>query len=204
MKKTKDKLFLLSGVFCACLIISNILAFKTFCIGCITLPAAVVVFPLVYIVNDALTEVYGYEKARQVIWLGFGLNAVAVVAYQIAILLPAPEYFTGQEAFATVLSNSGRILLASFAGYLAGSLLNAKTMAILKERTSLFARCVISTLFGEGVDALLFISIAFVGQMPLKTLFGMIIAQALAKTLYEIIIYPATRKVIKKVQNDIE
>lgn len=197
--KTKTELFsILTAIFCTCLIISNILAFKTFTLADITLPCAVILFPLVYIVNDILAEVYGYEKARKVIFLGFILNLLAVICYQIAICLPAPEYFTGQEAFATVLGNSLRVLLASFTAYIVGSLVNAKVMTVMKQKAEkhLFSRCILSTFCGEGLDAIIFITIAFYGTMPLIALISMIIAQALFKTVYEIIIYPATWKTI--------
>lgn len=191
-----------TGFFCACLIISNILAFKTFEIYMITLPCAVIIFPITYIVNDVLTEVYGYEKVRKVIFLGFILNLIAVIAYKIAIALPAPSYFTGSEAFEMVLGNSLRVLIASFLAYLIGSLVNSYVMSKLKqwEEKYLFARCILSTLCGEGLDAIIFISIAFIGTMPAEALIIMIIAQALFKTIYEIIIYPLTRYIINKVK----
>ena len=96
---TKTKLYqILTGVFVACLLISNILAAKTFTIGSIILPTAVIIFPLVYIVNDVLAEIYGFKKAKDIIILGFILNALAVVAYSIAIILPAPDYATDAAA----------------------------------------------------------------------------------------------------------
>lgn len=203
MTYTKTELFsILTALFCTSLIISNILAFKTFSIYEITLPCAVIIFPIVYVVNDVLAEIYGYEKARRVIFLGFILNLLAVICYQIAIVLPAPSYFTGQEAFATVLGNSLRILLASFAAYIIGSLVNAKIMTVMKVKAekNLFLRCITSTLCGEGLDAIIFITIAFYGTMPAIALITMIIAQALFKTVYEIIIYPVTRKVIADIK----
>jgi len=196
---TKLELYsILTGIFCACLIISNILAFKTFTFFDIILPCAVIIFPLTYIISDVLAETYGIRKTRQVIFLGFLLNLLAVIAFQIAIWLPAPAFFTGSEAFETVLSNSFRVLLASFLAYLVGSLLNAHIMVWLKEKSEkyLFFRCIVSTLCGEGVDAIIFISIAFFGTMPLIALVGMIVAQAIVKTVYEIIVYPVTRRTI--------
>lgn len=201
---TKTSLFpILCAVFCACLLISNILAAKTFTLTeQIILPCAVIIFPIVYIVNDVLAEIYGFKKARQVIFLGFLLNLLAVISYNIAILLPAPVFYTGSEAFATILGNTFRVLVASFLAYLLGSLINSYTMVRLKEKAEkyLFFRCIFSTLLGEGTDALLFISIAFYGTMPLTALITMIIAQALFKTGYEIVIYPVTRKVITSIR----
>lgn len=204
MKKTKTELYqILTGVFVACLLISNILAAKTFVVGEIVLPTAVIIFPLVYIVNDVLAEIYGFEKTRNIIIFGFFLNALAVAVYSLAILLPAPIFAAeGAAAFALTLGSTWRLLLASFTAYLVGSFINAFVMVRMKKMFDryLMARCVLSTLIGEGLDALIFISIAFIGTMPLSSLFIMIIAQAAFKTVYEIIVYPVTRAVIKKVQ----
>lgn len=204
IKPTKTEVYsILTGMFCASLIISNILAFKTFSFyGDIVLPCAVIIFPLTYIINDVLAEVYGFSKAKTVILLGFLMNLVAVLCYTIAILLPSPVYFDGQEAFALVLSNTPRILIASFIAYLVGSLLNSYSMVKMKEKYEphLFGRCICSTIIGEGVDACLFITIAFFGTMPNTMLLIMIIAQATFKTVYEIIIYPFTRYVINKIK----
>ena len=200
---TKTELYaMLTGVFTACLIVSNIIAGKTFDFFSFTLPCGVVIFPVIYIVNDVLAEVYGYEKARKVILLGFLMNLVAVICYNITILLPAPAFFENSDAFAVVLGSTFRLLVASFAAYLVGSLVNAKLMVVLKrwDEDRLFLRCIVSTLFGEGLDAVIFIFIGFFGTMPLEALVLMIAAQALFKTVYEIIVYPLTRHVINGVK----
>lgn len=197
----KENLYgILSGVFCASLIISNILAFKTFMIGNFVLPTAVILFPIVYITNDILAEIFGYEKTKQVVITGFIMNIIAVIGYNIAIALPAPSYFTGQEAFSLVLSNTLRVLIASMSAYMIGSLVNAKVMEKMKNKfkDKLMLRCVISTLVGEGLDALIFITIAFLGTMPITTLLVMILCQATFKTLYEIVCYPVTKVLIEK------
>lgn len=199
MKKT-DRLSIISGVFCASLIISNILAFKTFTVLGITLPAAVIIFPVVYITNDVLTEVYGFPKARSVIFTGFAMNLVAVLSYQLAVFLPASNSFTGQQAFSQVLGNSWRVLIASFLAYICGSLLNAKIMDRMKNGKSLMLRCVLSTLFGESADAVIFITVSFLGTIPASVLCIMILSQALFKTVYEIIVFPITKIVIKKIK----
>lgn len=198
--KKNDVFAILSGVFCASLIVSNILAFKTFEVFQIVLPTAVILFPIVYITNDVLAEVFGYPKARQVILTGFCINLVAVLVYNAAIALPAPAYFTGQEAFRAVLGNTLRVLAASMAAYLVGSLANARIMEQMKNGKSLMGRCVLSTLIGESLDALIFITIAFAGTMPMQELLQMVIAQAAFKTIYEILFYPITKKVICKVK----
>ena len=203
---TKTKLFsVITALFCSCLIISNVLAGKTFALtSSIVLPCAVIIFPVVYIVNDVLSEVYGFKKAREVIFLGFGINVLAVIAYSIAILLPSPVFAAEiGEAFKTVLGSTPRILLASFLAYLAGSLVNAKVMVLMKAKhgeNKLALRCIFSTLIGEGIDACIFITIAFLATMPFNSLLVMIIAQALFKTLYECIVYPVTKIIIQKVK----
>jgi uncharacterized integral membrane protein (TIGR00697 family) len=157
------------------------------------------IFPVVYIVNDLLAEVYGLRTATQMVLLGFVMNLLAVVCYTVAIALPAPPYATeGAAAFAMTLGSTPRILLASFAAYLVGSMLNAFIMVRMKEHMAdaLAFRCIFSTLVGEGMDATVFITIAFMGLMPTSDLLVMIVAQALLKTGYEVIMYPVTRKVI--------
>ena len=200
LKKTKTELYqMLTGIFVGCLLVSNILAAKTFTLGSIVLPTAVIIFPIVYIVNDVLAEVYGYAKAKSVICLGFIVNAVAVIAYNIAILLPAPVFASDiAGAFEMVLGNTFRMLVASFAAYIVGSLVNAKVMVWLKDKNEkyLMFRCMTSTLIGEGLDAFIFISIAFYGTMPLSALVVMILAQAAFKTIFEVIAFPVTRIVI--------
>lgn len=201
-KLSKNLLFtILSGIYCASLIISNILAFKTFTIGgWLILPTAVIVFPIVYIVNDVMSEIYGFKKTRLVIFTAFSMNIIAVVAYNLAIILPAPVFFTGQEAFQTVLSTTFRILIASLAAYLVGSLSNSLVMNKMKQanESRLMWRCILSTLVGEGLDALIFITLAFIGTMPIIDLIIMIVGQAIFKTLYELVVYPITRIVILK------
>lgn len=196
----KNNLYaVLSGVFCAALIVSNIISFKTFELFGIVLPTAVIIFPIVYITNDVLAEVYGYQMAKRVIWTGFAMNAVAVLAYTVAIALPAPVFFEGQEAFAYVLGNTFRAFCASMAAYIVGSLVNAKIMEKMKGKSGLMTRCVASTAAGEGLDAFIFITIAFIGTMPLASMAQMIVAQAVFKTLYEVVCYPVTKRVIARV-----
>lgn len=201
---TKTDLYaILVGIFCAGLIISNIIASKTFEFFWITLPCGVIIFPLIYIVNDVLAECYGFKKARRAIYLGFFMNLIAVICYNVTMFLPAPAYFTGDGAFHTVLGSTLRLLVASFAAYLIGSLINAKLMVYLKGKyeNKLFFRCISSTFAGEGMDALIFITIGFLGTMHVSALLTMIVAQALFKTAYEVVVYPLTRHVIHNVKD---
>ena len=193
---------IITALFCGCLIISNILASKTFSLYDIILPCGVVIFPLVYIVGDVLTEIYGFTLAKRTIYLGFIINLIAVIAYQIAIFLPGTDSITS-NAFSIILGSTPRILIASLISYLVGSYVNAYFMKILKERYTdyLFARCSISTLFGEGLDAIIFITIAFAGLMPNEVLITMIICQGAFKIIYEIIVYPITRTVINWIKS---
>ena len=193
---------IITALFCGCLIISNILASKTFSLYDIILPCGVVIFPLVYIVGDVLTEIYGFKLAKRTIYLGFIINLIAVIAYQIAIFLPGTDLATS-NAFNIILGSTPRILIASLISYLVGSYVNAYFMKILKERYTnyLFARCSISTLFGEGLDAIIFITIAFAGLMPNEVLITMIICQGAFKIIYEIIVYPITRTVINWIKS---
>lgn len=112
---------IITGIFCGCLIVSNILASKTFSLYDIILPCAVVIFPIVYIVGDVLTEIYGFTLAKRTIYLGFIMNLIAVIAYQIAMFLPGTDIAT-TNAFNIVLGSTPRILIASFISYLVGSM----------------------------------------------------------------------------------
>lgn len=193
-------------VYVACLLISNVTAVKTFSLGPFNLPAAVLLFPVVYIVNDLLAEVYGFKKARRAIYLGFALNLFMVLYFALAIALPAGPFFGAQEAFATILGSTPRMLIASLVAYLVGSTLNAKIMVSLRDASrgaggvALFCRCILSTLVGELCDSLIFITIAFVGSMPYSQILIMVVTQAMFKTLYEMVIFPATNIIIKKVR----
>ncbi len=199
---------LVLAVFVTALIVSNIIAVKLVSIFGITLPAAVILFPVAYIVGDVLTEVYGYGRARQAIWIGFTCNLLAVMAIWIAGLLPAAaqwnaQIYPGPEeaslAYRAILGFTPRLLLASFAAYLAGEFLNAFVLAKLKLLTEgryLWTRTIASTLVGQGVDSLVFISLAFGGILPLPILASTILAQWLFKSGYEALATPLTYTVV--------
>ena len=196
-KKIKVYMTLVS-LYSVALVVSNIIANRTFDIWGFTLPSAIILFPIVYIINDVLTECYGYKLATRAIWTAFGLNLTAVVFFNIAVNLPTNIDYSNYKI---VLGNTFKPLFASIAAYLIGSLINAKVMDVLRNHKSLMLRCVISTLFGETIDALIFISIMFIGVLDIKVVCIMIITQALAKTIYEIIVYPVTKKVIKTIKS---
>jgi uncharacterized integral membrane protein (TIGR00697 family) len=204
MKNKVSVLFMLAGIlFATCLLISNILASKIMMVGPWAAPAGVLIFPLAYIINDVIAEVWGYQKARLIIWAGFGVNLLAVLFFSAGIAVPAAPFWTGQEAFATALGNTPRIVAASLLAYLMGSFLNAFIMSKFKVLTrgkGFSVRAVVSTLVGEGADSLIFISVAFAGIFPLNGLLSMIATQALIKTVYEIAILPLTIWVVKKIK----
>jgi len=200
----------IAALFITALITANIVAVKLIGIAGVILPAAIVVFPISYIIGDILTEVYGYRAARSVIWLGFGCNAIVVLFFWIAGLLPIAPDWEGQEAYQRILGYTPRLLVASFAGYLVGEFSNAFIMARAKVFTEgrwLWSRTVGSTIVGEGLDSVLFISIAFAGTVPGSVLGGMILAQWLAKVIYEIAATPLTYAIVsflkKKEQTDV-
>lgn len=204
MKNKVSVLFMLTGIlFATCLLISNILASKIMMIGPWSAPAGVLIFPLAYIINDVMVEVWGYQKARLIIWAGFGVNLLAALFFSIGIAVNAAPFWQNQEAFSTVLGSTPRIIGASLLAYLLGSFMNAYVMSkfkVLTKGKGFSARAVISTLVGEGVDSLIFITIAFAGVFPLQVMLVMIATQALLKTVYEIAVLPLTILVVQKVK----
>jgi uncharacterized integral membrane protein (TIGR00697 family) len=183
------------ALFIATLIASNIVAVKLIEVWGQVLPAAIVIFPLSYIIGDVLTEVYGYRQARRAIWLGFMSNLVVVVAIVIAGALPAAGFWQNQEAFDVILGQTPRILAASFAAYLVGEFANAYVLAKLKIATEgrmLWLRTIASTLIGQGLDSAIFITIAFAGVMPGGVLIQLIVVQWLVKSAYEAVATPLT------------
>jgi len=186
---------LIAAVFVTCLITANIIAVKLVGAFGLVVPAAVIVFPVSYILGDVLTEVYGYRHARQVIWLGFICNLIAVVAIWIGGALPPASFWDGQAAYESILGYAPRLLVASFIAYLIGGFSNAFVLAKMKIATQgrwLWTRTIGSTLVGEGLDSLVFMTLAFVGTIPLSGLASAIVTQWLAKSLYEAAVTPLT------------
>ena len=186
---------LVAALFVTCLVVSNIIAVKVIDVAGYILPAAIIIFPVSYILGDILTEVYGYGRARQVIWLGFLCNVVAVVAIAAGGLLPAAGFWGEQEAYDAILGATPRILAASFIAYLIGELVNAWVLARLKvamEGRHLWVRTIGSTLVGQILDSAVFITIAFAGIMPVEIMVGAVITQWLVKSAYEALATPLT------------
>ena len=187
-------------VFVTCLITANIIAVKLVAIGGLVVFAAIIIFPLSYIIGDVLTEVYGYRRARLVIWLGFGCNLLAVVAIVIGQLLPpAPGFQDIQGAYERILGYSPRLLGASFVAYLIGEFTNSFVLAKMKVATGgrwLWARTIASTVVGEGLDTLVFGTLAFVGTFPGAVLANSILTGWLLKVAYETLATPFTYAVV--------
>ena len=195
-----SKYFVLTAaLFVTCLITANVMAVKLISLAGHILPAAVIIFPVSYIVGDVLTEVYGYRQARKIIWLGFFCNLTAVAAFWLGGLLPAAEFWDGQDAYERILGAAPRLLTASFAAYLAGEFSNAFVLAKMKIATSgrwLWARTIGSTIVGQGLDSLVFITLAFAGTIPVSGLVQAIVTQWLVKSAYEALATPLTYKVV--------
>lgn len=200
--KASGWFLLVSALFIACLLSANITAVKLVTFGGVVLPAAILIFPLSYIVGDVLTEVYGYAAARRVIWLGFLANLVLVLFILVAGALPgAPGLWTeaDQQAYERVLGFTPRILTASFLAYLVGEFANAYVLARMKVWTRgrwLFSRTLGSTVVGQLLDSLVFITLAFLGRVPGSVLLGMVVTQWLAKVAYEALATPLTYAVV--------
>jgi hypothetical protein len=188
-------LLTISSLFVATLVASNILAVKIAAVGPFSVPAAIVIFPLAYLFGDVLTEVWGYRVARAVIWTGFLANIVVVLFIAAAIAIPADPHFTDQAAYARVLGESPRLVLASLTAYLLGEFLNAFVLARLKVATNgrlLWVRTIGSTLVGQGVDSAVFITLAFAGIQPWSVLLMLIRDVWIVKVFYEVIATPIT------------
>ena len=189
------------AIFITCLLIANIIAVKLVNIFGLTVPAAIVIFPISYICGDVLTEVYGYRRARQVIWLGFGCNLLAVVAIWAGQHLPGAAFWdaNAQAAYVRILGFTPRLLVASFCAYLVGEFANSIVMARMKVLTAgrmLWTRTIGSTIVGEGLDSLIFITIAFLGVIPPGGILSAIITQWLFKVAYETLATPLTYAVV--------
>ena len=203
-------------LFCVCLVTSNLLGTKIFRVtDDIALPCAVLVFPISYILNDVITEVWGFKRARQIIWTGFAMNFIVVAFGGIAALMPAVAP-GADTAFCEIFGFAPQVTVASFLAFIIGSLMNAYVMTRMKladEGKSGYVwrfslRAILSTIIGEGLDSLIFIPLAFYvfpmifggNQLPLPVMLTMMASQVAVKTLYEIIVLPVTLKVVKYVK----
>jgi uncharacterized integral membrane protein (TIGR00697 family) len=192
-------LLAVSSLFVACLVASNITAVKVADVGPFRVPAAIVIFPLAYLFGDVLTEVWGYAVARAVIWSGFFANIVVVLFIAAAIAVPADPHYSDQAAYARVLGQTPRLVVASLAAYLAGEFLNAFVLARLKVMTRgrfLWTRTISSTLVGQGVDSAIFVSVGFAGIQPWSLLLVIIRDLWVLKVAYEVVATPLTYAIV--------
>ena len=194
---------LLGILFNICLVASNLLETKVIQIDCITATAGVIVFPISYIINDCIAEVWGFKKARLIIWSGFLSNFLVIGLAQIAVMLPAAPFWVGEEGINFVFGMAPRIAIASLLAFLVGSFLNAFVMSKMKIASSgknFSLRAIVSTLIGESADSLIFFPIAFAGLIPANEILIMIGTQAILKSVYEAIILPITIRIVEYIK----
>ena len=218
MEQTNRKvsvLFMLFGtLFCVCLITANVLETKQLSFGPINLTAGIIVFPVSYIINDVVCEVWGYQRTRMLIWMGFAMNFFFVIMGAIADWIPGAPYWHGDEGFHVIFGLAPRIAAASFVAFLAGSFINAYVMSKMKVASraqvsrqnreeqaafarSFSARAVLSTVFGELTDSVIFFPLALGGVIPWEEMPSLMISQVALKTLYEIVVLPVTIRVVE-------
>ncbi len=193
------KFVLLAITFNVCLIASNLFETKVFRAGPLTLTGGLLVFPVSYIINDILSELYGYRKARFVIVTAFLMNLFLVLAAQIVRILPPAPFWEGQNHFDYIFAADLRITIASMLAFLCGSLCNAlimdKMKKISRDGRGFGFRAVISTLGGETLDSVIFFPIAF-WTSGFSNIILMMVTQIVLKTGYELIVLPVTARIV--------
>lgn len=200
-KKTVSVLFMLFSIlFCVCLITANVLETKQISVGPFNITGGLIVFPISYIINDCVCEVWGYGKARMLIWIGFAMNFLFVTFGALCDLLPAAPYWDNEAGFHAIFGLAPRIAAASFVAFIIGSFVNAYVMSRMKISSggrNFSARAILSTVYGEAADSLIFFPLALGGVVPLRELPILIISQVVLKTLYEILVLPVTIRVVR-------
>lgn len=201
-KNNVSVLFLFYSIlFCVCLITANVLETKQISLGVFNITGGLIVFPVSYIINDCVCEVWGYRKARLLIWLGFAMNFLFVLFGAIADAIPGAPYWHNDEGFHAIFGLAPRIAAASFVAFLVGSFVNAYVMSRMKinsDGRNFSLRAILSTIFGEGADSLIFFPLALYGVVPTAELPIFIVTQVVLKTLYEVVVLPLTIYVVKK------
>lgn len=204
MKQKVSVPFMLLGIlFNVCLIAANLLETKVVQVFGITVTAGLLVFPISYIINDCIAEVWGFRKARLIIWSGFAMNFFVVALGLIAVALPAAPFWDGEAHFNFVFGMAPRIVVASLLAFLVGSFLNAYVMSRMKISSAgkyFSVRAIWSTVVGETGDSLIFFPIAFGGLIPWSQLLLMIGTQIILKTMYEVIVLPVTIRVVSYIK----
>ncbi len=193
----------LSIAFTVCLIASNILETKQMVFGPLHLTGGLLIFPISYIINDVVCEVWGYRKASILIWTGFLTNFAFMMVACLADAIPGAPYWKNEVGFHAIFGLTPRIALASFISFIVGSFVNAYVMSRMKivDKGKRFPlRAIVSTIFGEGADSLFFFPLAFYGVLPDGELPLMMLSQLVLKTVYEIIVLPVTIRLVKWVK----
>lgn len=204
MQKRQDTVSVLfmifSILFCVCLITANILETKQIQVLSVSLTGGLIVFPVSYIINDCVCEVWGYSKARMLIWLGFAMNFFFVMVGALCDAIPGAPYWDNEEGFHAIFGLAPRIAAASFIAFICGSFINAYVMSKMKIASNgknFSLRAILSTVAGESIDSLIFFPLALSSVVPAKELILLMVWQVILKTVYEIIALPITIRVVK-------
>ena len=190
---------LFSILFCVCLITANVLETKQMAFGPVTITGGLLVFPVSYIINDCVCEVWGYGRARLLIWVGFAMNFMFVAFGALADAIPGAPFWDNDAGFHAVFGLAPRVAAASFVAFLVGSFVNAYVMSRMKISSAgrnFSARAILSTVFGETADSLIFFPLALLGVVPLSSMPSLILSQVALKTFYEIVVLPLTIRVV--------
>jgi uncharacterized integral membrane protein (TIGR00697 family) len=190
---------LITGLFVAVLLISNVASSKLVAIGPFSFDGGTILFPISYIFGDILTEVYGYRKSRQVIWIGFGSALLMMLVFIIVGWLPSAAGWENQDAYNKILGLTPRIVIASLIAFFAGEFSNSYVLAKMKIFTRgrwLFSRTIGSTIIGEGLDTLIFVLVAFAGVYSWDVVWLIVISNYIFKVAFEVILTPLTYAVI--------
>lgn len=208
MDKNKTKvsvLFLImSMLFTVCLLTANLLGTKQIALGSISVTGGLLIFPVSYIINDCVCEVWGYSKARLLIWLGFIMNFFFVSVCALCDAIPGAPYWDNDAGFHAIFGLAPRIAFASFMAFLAGSFINAYVMSrmkVMSEGKHFSFRAIMSTIFGESTDSLIFFPLAFYGVIPTSELPVLMLWQVVLKTAYEIVVLPLTIRIVNWVKH---
>ncbi len=191
---------LIMALFVAVLLISNVASSKILTLGPFTFDGGTILFPISYIFGDILTEVYGYRRSRRVIWVGFACAGLMAGVFALVGALPPAEGWENQAAYEAILGTTPRIVLGSLIAYFAGEFSNSYTLAKMKILTRgrwLWTRTIGSTLVGEGVDTVLFVTIAFAGTLPWPLFMSIIASNYIFKVGLEAAMTPATYQITR-------
>ncbi len=203
-QKVSVLFMLLAIVFVVCLITANLLETKVLdFFGITTITAGMLVFPISYIINDCIAEVWGFKRITLIIWIAFLMNFMVVAIGLLAVHLPAASFWDGAEHFNFVFGFAPRIVFASLLAFLAGSFANAyviSKMKILHRGNHFSLRAIVSTFIGETIDSIIFFPIAFGGIIPFNDLLSLMITQIIMKSMYEVVVLPITIRLVKSLK----